>query len=85
MSTVTMYTTRVCPFCIRAKNILKGLGITEITEINAEDDAVRAAMMERTGRRTVPQIFIGDDHIGGCDDLERLRSQGKLKELLGIT
>ena len=70
MSKVVMYTTLVCPYCTRAKMLLKQRGVTEIEEVRIDTDPVqRDAMMARTGRRTVPQIFIGDTHVGGCDDL----------------
>ncbi|MBA2964595.1 MULTISPECIES: glutaredoxin 3 [Ramlibacter] len=83
MQPVTMYTTAVCPYCIRAKQILKARGVDQINEIRV--DALpqeRMKMMEITGRRTVPQIFIGDTHVGGCDDLMALDSQGGLVPLL---
>ncbi|CAA9401741.1 MAG: Glutaredoxin 3 (Grx3) [uncultured Ramlibacter sp.] len=83
MQPVTMYTTAVCPYCIRAKQILKARGVDSINEIRV--DALpqeRMKMMEITGRRTVPQIFIGDTHVGGCDDLMALDSQGGLLPLL---
>ena len=83
MSSVKMYTTAVCPYCIRAKQILKARGVEQIEEIRIDTDpAARAHMMEITGRRTVPQIFIGDTHVGGCDDLMALDSQGGLLPLL---
>ena len=83
MQNVTMYTTAVCPYCIRAKQILKARGVESIQEIRIDMDPVaRSAMMERTGRRTVPQIFIGDTHVGGCDDLMALDSKGALAALL---
>ena len=83
MSSVKMYTTAVCPYCIRAKQILKARGVEQIEEIRVDaDPAARAHMMEITGRRTVPQIFIGDTHVGGCDDLMALDSQGSLLPLL---
>ena len=83
MSHVKMYTTAVCPYCIRAKQILKARGVEQIEEIRVDaDPAARAHMMEVTGRRTVPQIFIGDTHVGGCDDLRALDSQGRLLPLL---
>ena len=85
MHTVTMYTTAVCPYCIRAKSILKGVGVTEIKEIRVDtDSASRDEMIRKTGRRTVPQIFFGDMHVGGADDLVVLQSQGVLKERLGL-
>jgi glutaredoxin 3 len=83
MQPVTMYTTAVCPYCIRAKQILKARGVDQINEIRV--DALpqeRMKMMEITGRRTVPQIFIGDTHVGGCDDLMDLDSEGRLLPLL---
>ncbi len=80
---VTMYTTQVCPYCLRAKALLKERGVTAIDEVRVDlDPAARDAMMERTGRRTVPQIFIGDAHIGGCDDLVALDQRGGLVPLL---
>ena len=83
MSSVKMYTTAVCPYCIRAKQILKARGVEQIEEIRiGVDPAARAHMMEVTGRRTVPQIFIGDTHVGGCDDLVALDSRGGLLPLL---
>jgi glutaredoxin 3 len=83
MQNVKMYTTAVCPYCIRAKQILHAKGVTEIEEIRVDlDGAQRAAMMQITGRRTVPQIFIGATHVGGCDDLIDLDSQGRLVPLL---
>ena len=83
MSSVKMYTTAVCPSCIRAKQILKARGVEQIEEIRIDvDPTARAHMMEVTGRRTVPQIFIGDTHVGGCDDLVALDSRGGLLPLL---
>jgi glutaredoxin 3 len=83
MQNVTMYTTAVCPYCIRAKQILKAKGVETIQEIRIDSDPVaRSAMMERTGRRTVPQIFIGDTHVGGCDELMALDGRGGLAPLL---
>ncbi|RTL33986.1 MAG: glutaredoxin 3 [Burkholderiales bacterium] len=83
MAAVKMYTTQVCPFCIRAKSLLKQRGVDQIEEIRVDlDPAERQAMMARTGRRTVPQIFIGDTHVGGCDDLVALDQRGGLLPLL---
>ena len=83
MPTVKMYTTAVCPYCIRAKHILKAKGVAQIEEIRVDENpAERDHMMQITGRRTVPQIFIGDKHIGGCDDLVALDSAGGLAPLL---
>jgi glutaredoxin 3 len=84
MQTVKMYTTAVCPYCIQAKRILQSKGVTQIEEIRI--DALpqeRTKMMEITGRRTVPQIFIGDTYVGGCDDLIALDGRGGLMPLLG--
>lgn len=83
MQPVTMYTTAVCPFCIRAKQILKARGVEDINEIRVDmQPQERVKMMEITGRRTVPQIFIGDTHVGGCDDLMALDGRGGLLPLL---
>jgi glutaredoxin 3 len=83
MPVVKMYTTAVCPFCIRAKQLLNAKGVSDIEEIRIDIDAqARAYMMEVTGRRTVPQIFIGDTHVGGCDDLVALDAKGGLAILL---
>ena len=83
MQAVKMYTTAVCPYCIRAKQLLTAKGVVDIEEVRIDTDAqARAHMMQITGRRTVPQIFIGDTHIGGCDDLMALDSQGGLLPLL---
>ncbi|PAT39510.1 glutaredoxin 3 [Vandammella animalimorsus] len=84
MQTVTMYTTAVCPYCLRAKQLLKARGVQAIEEIRVDlDPGLRTQMMERTGRRTVPQIYIGDTHVGGYDDLAALDAQGQLAPLLG--
>ena len=84
MQAVKMYTTAVCPYCIRAKQLLKSRGVTEIEEISIDLDPIaRQQMMETTQRRTVPQIFIGSTHVGGCDDLIALDGQGGLLPLLG--
>lgn len=84
MNPVKMYTTQVCPFCIRAKSLLQQRGVQQIEEIRVDlDPAQREHMMAITGRRTVPQIFIGETHVGGCDDLMALDSQGQLLPLLG--
>jgi glutaredoxin 3 len=83
MQAVKMYTTAVCPYCVQAKRFLKSKGVEHIEEIRIDTDPVqRTAMMELTGRRTVPQIFIGQTHVGGCDDLMALDSQGGLEPLL---
>ncbi len=83
MSPVKMYTTAVCPFCIRAKKILTARGVAQIEEIRIDLHPEQLqTMMRITGRRTVPQIFIGDTHVGGCDDLMALDSRGGLLPLL---
>ncbi|HEU4460689.1 MAG TPA: glutaredoxin 3 [Methylibium sp.] len=83
MSPVKMYTTQVCPFCLRAKALLKQRGVEAIEEIRVDlDPAQRQTMVEATGRRTVPQIFIGATHVGGCDDLIALDQRGALMPLL---
>ena len=83
MQAVKMYTTAVCPYCVRAKQILKAKGVEQIEEIRIDTDpAARTHMMDITGRRTVPQIFIGDTHVGGCDDLIALDGRGGLLPLL---
>lgn len=83
MQAVRMYTTAVCPYCIRAKQILKAKGVDQIEEIRVDmNPSERMKMMEITGRRTVPQIFIGATHVGGCDELMALESRGGLTNLL---
>jgi len=83
MAQVKMYTTLVCPFCVRAKMLLKQRGVEQIDEIRVDlNPEERQAMMSITGRRTVPQIFIGDTHVGGCDDLIALDQRGGLMPLL---
>lgn len=80
---VTMYTTEVCPYCLRAKALLKARGVSVIDEVRVDrDPSARVTMMQRTGRRTVPQIFIGSTHVGGCDDLMALDQRGGLLPLL---
>lgn len=83
MQPVKMYTTAVCPYCVQAKRILRAKGVETIEEVRVDSQPQeRIAMMELTGRRTVPQIFIGTTHVGGCDDLMALDSQGGLEPLL---
>ncbi len=83
MQPVKMYTTAVCPYCIRAKQLLKARGVAQIEEIRIDlHPQERDQMMSSTGRRTVPQIFIGSTHVGGCDDLIALDSSGGLMPLL---
>ena len=78
-----MYTTQVCPFCQRAKALLRQRGVEQIEEIRVDLDPVQLqSMVETTGRRTVPQIFIGQTHVGGCDDLIALDQRGGLLPLL---
>ena len=80
---VLMYCTAVCPFCVRAEQLLKHKGVTDIEKIRVDlEPQQRQAMMERTGRRTVPQIYIGDTHVGGFDDLAALDHAGGLDPLL---
>ena len=86
MQSVKMYSTATCPYCLRAKQLLKQRGVEQIDEIRVDlDHAERARMTEITGRRTVPQIFIGTTHVGGCDDLMDLDSRGALVPLLAAT
>ena len=83
MQAVKMYTTAVCPYCTRAKQILKSKGVEQIEDVRIDADlAARDHMMQITGRRTVPQIFIGETHVGGCDDLMALDAKGGLVPML---
>ena len=83
MQAVKMYTTAVCPYCVRAKQILKAKGALQIEEVRVvTSPELREHMMQITGRRTVPQIFIGETHVGGCDDLMALDAKGGLVPLL---
>jgi glutaredoxin 3 len=83
---ITMYTTAVCPYCIRAERLLHAKGVIGIDKIRVDlDPTLRVAMMERTGRRTVPQIYIGATHVGGYDDLVALDRSGELDPLLAGT
>jgi len=84
MNEITIYTTKVCPYCVKAKDLLKRKGRSDYKEIDvSQSDEIRNAMVEKAGgKRTVPQIFIGDLHVGGCDDLYALDKAGKLDELL---
>lgn len=83
MAQVQMYTTAVCPYCVRAKQLLQQKGVSDIEEIRVDlAPEKRDEMMSRTGRRTVPQIFIGSTHVGGCDDLYALHQAGGLDALL---
>ena len=86
MNLVKMYTTAVCPYCVRAKRFLQSKGVEHIEEVRVDiQPAERLKMMQITGRRTVPQIFIGQTHVGGCEDLIALDSRGGLAPLLGGT
>jgi glutaredoxin 3 len=83
MQAVKMYTTAVCPYCVRAKQLLKSKGVEQIEEIRIDTNPeALKTMLETTGRRTVPQIYIGSTHVGGCDDLMALDSKGALVPLL---
>ena len=83
MATVTMYSTGVCPYCVQAERLLTAKGVAAIDKIRVDlDPARRQEMMERTGRRTVPQIYIGDRHVGGYDDLAALDRAGRLTAML---
>jgi glutaredoxin 3 len=83
MPKITMYSTAVCPYCQMAERLLKAKGVTEINKVRIDlDPAKRDEMMEKTGRRTVPQIYIGDKHVGGFDDLSALDKAGGLVPLL---
>ncbi len=83
MATVIMYKTPVCPYCVRAKALLerKGVAVQEI-DITGSPDLMREMLEKSGGRKTVPQIFINDIHVGGCDDLHDLEHQGKLDDML---
>lgn len=83
MAKVRMYTTAVCPFCQMAERLLREKGIAEIDKVRVDlDPAQLSEMMEKTGRRTVPQIYIGETHVGGFDELAALERAGKLDPLL---
>lgn len=83
MAKVVMYTTAVCPYCVNAERLLKSKGVTEIEKIRVDlDPERRVEMMQKSGRRTVPQIWIGDRHVGGFDDMHALDQAGQLDALL---
>ncbi len=83
MAKITMYSTAVCPYCVAAEKLLRSKGVAEIEKIRVDlDPEQRAVMMEKTGRRTVPQIYINETHVGGFDDLSALEHAGKLDTLL---
>lgn len=85
MPKITMYSTAVCPYCINAERLLKSKGVTEIDKIRIDlQPELREEMMQKTGRRTVPQIYIDDRHIGGFDDLRALDMAGGLDPLLAM-
>ena len=80
---VTMYTTSYCGYCVRAERLLAARGVEEIVKVRVDENpAERIAMMRRTGRRTVPQIYIGEHHVGGYDDLAALDRAGRLSSML---
>ncbi|CAG0965085.1 Glutaredoxin 3 [Burkholderiales bacterium] len=83
MAPITMYTTGMCPYCVQAERLLASKGATAIVKVRVDlDPARRQEMMERTGRRTVPQIYVGEVHVGGYDDLVALERAGTLEALL---
>ncbi len=83
MNRVTMYCTEVCPYCVRAEQLLRAKGLAHIEKIRVDlQPELRVAMTEKTGRRTVPQIYIGERHVGGFDDLAALERSGELDRLL---
>ncbi len=83
MAHVVMYTTNYCPYCANAERLLNSKGVTEIKKIRVDlEPELRVEMMQKTGRRTVPQIYIGDKHVGGFDDLRKLDLEGNLQALL---
>jgi glutaredoxin 3 len=83
MTEVMMYSTAVCPYCVRAEQLLRAKGAADIAKVRVDlEPARRAEMMQKTGRRTVPQIYIGGVHVGGYDDLVVLERAGKLQSLL---
>lgn len=83
LATITMYATAVCPFCVQAERFLRAKGVADITKVRVDlEPERRAEMIQKTGRRTVPQIYIGSVHVGGYDDLVALDRAGKLAPLL---
>jgi len=83
MAPIKMYSTEVCPFCVRAERLLRAKGVAEIAKVRVDlEPALRIEMVRKTGRRTVPQIYIGDVHVGGYDDLVALDRAGQLEPLL---
>ena len=85
MPRVLMYATGWCPYCVRAEALLRAKGVQHIDKIRIDlEPELRAEMMEKTGRRTVPQIYIGETHVGGCDELYALDRAGKLEAMLAL-
>jgi glutaredoxin 3 len=83
---IVMYATAVCPYCVQAERLLRAKGVIDITKLRVDlDPALRRTMMDKTGRRTVPQIYIGDTHVGGYDDLVALDRKGQLDGLLAAS
>jgi glutaredoxin 3 len=83
LTPITMYATAVCPYCVRAERLLRARGVTDIAKVRIDlEPARREEMLQKTGRRTVPQIYIGALHVGGYDDLVALDREGKLAPLL---
>jgi glutaredoxin 3 len=83
MATIMMYATAICPFCVQAERLLRTKGVVDIAKVRVDlEPARRQEMMQKTGRRTVPQIYIGALHVGGYDDLVALDRAGKLEPLL---
>jgi glutaredoxin 3 len=81
---IMMYSTAVCPYCVRAERLLRARGVADIAKVRVDlEPARRQEMMQKTGRRTVPQIYIGETHVGGYDDLVALDRAGQLEMLLG--
>jgi glutaredoxin 3 len=86
MAKITMYCTGVCPYCVMAERLLQTKGVADINKIRVDlDPPKREEMIQRTGRRTVPQIYIDEYHVGGFDDLSALDRSGKLDELLAVS
>jgi glutaredoxin 3 len=85
MAKITMYATGVCPYCVRAEQLLRAKGVAHIDKVRVDlEPERRLEMMEKTGRRTVPQIYIDAFHVGGCDDLYALDREGRLDPLLEV-
>jgi glutaredoxin 3 len=83
-ASIMMYSTAVCPYCVRAERLLRARGVADIAKVRVDlEPARRQEMMQKTGRRTVPQIYIGETHVGGYDDLVALDRAGQLEMLLG--